>query len=1241
MKKKGLILTLTLALALATSAAGQTVRGRLTGVITDAQGGLMPNATVTAVNKETGAKFTAQSSGEGTFVIPELPIGVYTVTVSAGGFKQATVADVVVQVATVSSLNVKLEVGLATQEITVNASEAQAAINTANAQIGDVIERERIRELPLDGRNPLELTFLQAGVEENTSGDGELTRFSINGNRTVGNNITVNGLNASDNFIKSPANVIIPVVPVSVESIEEYSVTTSLASAEFGRGSAQINAVSAAGTNNFRSSLFWFHRNTVFNANKFFNNATVDQTTGRSIPREPLIRNQFGGRIGGPIWRNRAFFFFAYEGRREARGIARTRTVYTAEARQGVFRYLQGRPATPANVAQSPELIRSVDLFKLNSNRAQIDPVAARYLSLAPLPNGFLTGDGLNTGSFRYNAPIKPDSDLFNFRGDHRINERHHLETTFNYGDIRFIGDFINDDEQVFPGLPAKDRLTIGRGATLALRSTLAPTLINEARFGAQFSNVTFINNADFADGFRVQFNTVTDPLRNDLTSGRHLRVLQWTDHLTWVAGAHTVKMGGELRNLWVRRYSNAGLIPLITFSAEDNDPGFTRTTHFPGLTSTTDFDRAEAMVNNLAGAVGRVSQRFNAVDRDSGFVPGAQFAREYGQYEFDTYFQDSWKFPPNLTLNLGLRYEHQTVPNELNGMMLTPGGGSRGAYGVSGPEGLFNPGVLKGQRSKLDFTDKLYPADHNDFAPVISFAWDPFKNGKTSLRGGYRISYIREPFNQVDSNLDDNQGLNSTVEALPGGFLRQGLPAAPAPTFRVPLTPTIQENSAIEVRAFDENLRTPYMQEWTLSLQREIFKDISIEARYVGNHGVGLLRGYDVNEVNVLAFDPQTGQSFIDAFRIAQNNLNVFRTARPTATASFKYDPAIAGSRSNPLFDNVLFANLPAEFTNSSYISRLDQGRAGDFADFVSRLRLLGGRRGAPFFAAVDRGQLPVNFFRANPDVANSYLITNGSFSKYNSFQIEFRRRSRGGLSFQFNYAFSKGASDFIGDLNNTASFLTLRDPSRDVLQFTTPHKIAANFIYRLPFGSGRRYLRQAGGLAGKLVGGWQMGGIVRWRSGDPISVISSRGTFNRDARSGKNTVNVRGDLTRSELRDLAGIRTGSNGAIYYLDPNLAPGSASDPSQVIFDNPESGTLGSLGLTPLYGPGFFTTDVNWFKRTQIAESQSLEFRFEIFNLFNNVNFNNPVLDINEANFGRITSTRGTPRVMQFGLRFNF
>jgi len=1261
---KRLVILSTFVLILFQAASSQVLRGRIDGTIRDPQDQVVPNAKITVKNTGTGSSVTVTSTDDGTFTAPELQPGTYLITAELQGFKTSFVEGIVVQVASVTSVNIRLELGTVSEQVTVSAEDVQATINTSNPEVGEVVDRQRILELPLDGRNPFELTALQAGVSTKSSADGDISKFSINGNRTVANNLTVDGINANDNFLKTPANVTLSVIPVSVESIGEFRVITSLPSAEFGRGSAQINAVTASGTNEFRGSVFEYHRNTVFNANNTFNN-----TSG--LEREPLIRNQFGGRLGGPIIKDRTHFFTSYEGKRESRGFSRNRIVYTQDALNGIFRYIKGLPNTPENAANAggtapagtantsgtcrataggtpPRVVIPTGWICVqnvlalgNRNGQPIDPTIRDFLSVMPLPNNFEVGDGLNTGGYRFNSMVSLPTDQFSARLDHRFSSKHSFEATFNYGNIFFDGDYINSGEPAFPGSNRRTRKTVGRGSQGTLRSALTANIINEFRVGAQFSSLTFGNTTDFSRGYQLDLGAGADDPEIDFEgSGRDLRVFQVTDNVTWIRGNHTFKTGVEVRNPWVRRYTRDGTFPTLEFGT-GNTTGFSQANHFPGIDSD-DYTAARELANTLTGAYSSITQIFNVVDPDTlEAIPFAPEVRTYSNWETNLYFQDAWKVSPRLSLNLGLRYELNTSPRESDNLGLVPVNGSAGLYGVSGDGNVFKPGVLEGERTYLDrpADGKLFNTDYNNFAPVVGFAWSPFKKLNLALRGGYRISYFQGSFNAIDGTLDDNEGLILTVEQTFGNgiYLRNGIPTIPTPTTTLPALQTIQTASTVDIRAFDEDIQTPYMHDFNFGVQYEIFKNTSLEVRYVGNRGRKLYRGYDINEVNIFAVDPNTGQSFLDAFRIAQSNLALSRAAGEGD--NFGYNEDVPGSQRNPLFDLVLL-RVATEFSNTSYITRIDQNAAGELADYMTRVRPATGihtERGWPFFEAVRDNLLPLNFIRANPDVRGAQLFTNGSTSAYDSLQIELTRRLRGGLRFQGSYVFAKGLSDFTGSTGDTNSFLTIRDMHREYVQYTNTHQFLANALYQLPFGRGRSYWN-GGGWASHLISGWQVGTIFKYTSGDPLSITSGRGTYNRNDRSASNTVDV--DLTRDEIQAIAGVHSTSSG-VFYFDPDLAPGSTSDPSSVIFLNPQAGTIGSLGLSSVIGPRFINVDFSTIKKTRITETMNVEFRAEIFNLFNNVNYANPELDVNSANFGRITSIVDRPRLMQFAIRLNF
>jgi Carboxypeptidase regulatory-like domain/TonB dependent receptor-like, beta-barrel len=1206
---------------------GQAVNGRIDGSIKDTAGAIVPGATLVIENTATGITRTAQGSNDGAFSFAEVAPGTYALRVEAQGFKKVLEPRVIVEVGTTASVNITLEVGAVSEEVTVVASEAQQIVNTANAQIGDVVDRRRILDLPLDGRNPLDLATLQAGFDDTGR---------VNGERARALNVTVNGINASDNFNKSERSLLTgPAIPVTVESVGEFQVTTELATAEYGRGGAQVNAITASGTNRFRGSLFYFHRNTALNANSFFNNRD-------GLPRNILLRNQFGGRFGGPVilphynGRSRTFFFFAYEGTRLAAAETRNRLVYTAEARTGNFRYLNGLPVTPANVAANPSAIRSVNLLTLKASRNTIDPTTAAQLARTQLPNNYDIGDGLNTGGFRFNAFRGAPRDIYSFRGDHHFSDKYSLEFNHSYGNDFQIGDLTNNRLQQFPDEVGVDRKLRGRSISTAFVAAFSPKLVNEFRFGFQNSELAFTNSYFGASPAFLTLSTIDNPFQTRTPTAHIAPVYQYIDNLTWTHGTHIFKTGVDLRHVTGRIYDFVGTMPSADFSATTNNPGLAAA-NFPGISTSTanpaSVSFASSLLNNLNGAVGSITQTFNAASRTSGLVPGEPYRREYRTSEYDVYAQDTWRPRRNLTLNLGLRYEYTTVPREQNGLVTLPVGGKQGIFGPTATENLFVPGGTLGPRTTIDLTTPgslFFKADKNNFSPVLSFAYSPWNSSKTSIRGGYRLSYIREDFDFFDNIVSINPGLFATNTVTVNNFLKNGLPTVPPPTLTLPVSAQtlFQQSSTTDVAGFNPDLRTPYTQEFTLSFQREIARDTALEIRYVGNKSHNLIRVTDINEVNVFARDSVTGQSFLEAFLMARNNLVLSRAAGKGD--NFAFNATVAGSQHVPLFERIFVGAGAASTSNATFVAAVSSGEAGELGDLISR-QLVGGIRGGLLF----NSGLPINFFRPNPDVRAAFYADNGTRATYSALQVEVRRRFARGLGLQANYTFGKELSDFTGSTNNSRSFIDLRNPGYDYQSQSPYHQFKGNAIYEVPFGKGRQYFNK--GVLSQLLGGFQLGTILRLRSGEPLTIVSGLGTLNSRARSSSATVNGLNNtvelvgISIDQLRAQLGPRT-LNGRIYYIDPAMLTN---------FANPAPGTLGSLPHGALTGPHFFRADFSVLKRTRLTEHQNIEFRAEFFNLFNTVNLENPNLNINDPNFGVITAIRAEPRVIQFALRYNF
>ena len=1239
---------LTLLLLANIPAFAQTTRGSLSGLISDQSGAAITGASVALKNIATGEEFRASTNSQGAFTFPSLSPGKYSATVEATGFKQTEITEITIEVSQPAKVDVALEVGSVSEQVTVTGT-AQEVINTTSPVLSKTINSKQVEDLPLLTRNPLDLARLQAGLAMQGV---DVRNASVQGLRGNATNVTQDGINAMDNFVKGSS--FFALSSPSLNATSEFSITVGTVGSDAGRGVAQVQLVTPSGTNQFHGGVFYQHRNDALNGNTFFNNASKTE--------KPFLRQHFFGvSSSGPLWipkvydgRNRSFWFFSYEGFREPFSATRTRTVLTEQARQGIFRYLGANGQ-----------LTTVNLLSLGNFHA-LNPLTTAQLNAMPAANTDLAGDGLNTAGFRYNVPGTDPSDRYNFRFDQDLFDSHKfgshkLEAVFHRGDFLLTPDTFNGLEAPFPGGVSAFQSSKRTLWSAAIHSTFGAYVTNEARFGHQEAPVGFLRES-FPDVPFISFDTtagtgfnLTNFDNTFLSQGRNTKLNQFIDNVSLVKGAHTFRMGTDIQRVYAYSYNDTGINKQINIGVNSANPDGLVTGNFPnlpaGAVGTAIFNRARSIYRNLVGSLGSAQQTFNVTSPDSGFVAGATRGRAFRYTDVSLYLQDSWRVKRNFTFNYGLRWEFLGVPTLPDGLGLQVTNFDD-IFGISGPGNLFNPGVLKGNASAtLDFvsgeTGKgLYKNDWNNYAPFIGFAWSPSFNsgplrwilgseGRSSIRAGYSISYLRDGFTIVSNALGTgttNPGLIQTAaNTTPTGVLTAASVALNTPTFKVPITAA--ENFALSSNnglwAFDPNLVTPYVQQWSFGIEREISTNTAIEVRYAGNHAIKIFRALDYNEANIFE------NGFLNEFLNAQKNL--------AARGGTSFAPGAAGTVPLPIF-NSLFTGLSAAngFNNATFIANLQQNNIGAMAQSLAY---------SPTFRA-GRALLAPNFFVANPNAAFARVLGNSSYSKYHSLQIEVRRRFAAGLQFQANYTLSRTLNDgttIVNNQNALESSRTLRNLRLDYQNSDQDqrHRFVGNLVYDLPFGKGRPYLNNLWAPLGKVVEGWTLGGIVSWQTGIPFYFTSNRSTFN-NFNPGNNPADLVG-MTFEEFRKNIGVYRTPQG-VFYVNPALlnivtSPTTGALVSATLKEGilaaPAPGKLGNFPLNSLFGPHFAQTDLSLVKRTHFSERGNVEFRMTVFNAFNNTNFRLPntggdVFD--SVIFGRLTQTTGAESTTNGGAR---
>jgi hypothetical protein len=1259
---KILCLVIVLCLSLPTLLSAQGTGGRILGRISDPTGAVLSGVKVTATSEATSVAQDTLSNDSGDFVFPNVPVGTYTLSFDLKGFKKAVRHSIALDVNQVITLNMTMQLG--GNEEVVDVTAEAPLVDTTSTQLGAVVNNRSVNELPLNARDTYQFLQLQPGVQSQLGSSGgtfygssDAGAVSVNGGRSRANNFSVNGGDANDQFVN------LPTIQPTPDAIDEFRVISNTFDAEYGRNSgAVVNVVTKSGTNQLHGNVYEYFRNTVLNAQGFFNTVKPQEN-----------QNQFGGTFGGPIVKDRTFFFVSFEGRRVRQGVSgETVAVPNPQERTGVFAgglgggitdqftadALNGRPGCTTAITTAGGQMPAAgsnwtDIFPTDGNgnatipTACQDPVAIDMLRFVPAAN---RPDGIN-----YQAvPVSADTqNQFTFRFDHHINARQNFS---------FYYYFTNDSNFApFYDFQASGANIPGFGANVGSRYqqfnpshtwTITNNLINEARFtymregqltfqhpqstnavtascsSAAAQAVCFNGTSDSNVGpnsIQGVFGTspqygITTGLPTNRTGVPFMNVgggfaigngwegelpqvgnsFMWTDSMTWVKSNHTIKFGADVRRSRFDQTLYYNVSGQFTFN------------------STT--ENSVLYGDNYPGYL---------LGLDDSYTQGSaqrENVRNTGLYLFA---QDSWKIRPSITLNYGLRWELDTpLADALHHVQtFRPGQNSTVYPCVLTPADQANLGGTDCTSAGVQPTGLVVPGDagipagltqtyYKAFAPRVGIAYS--LNSKTTIRGGWGMFYnpmeqlVLEQFG-AEPPFGGSTFLPATFLNTP--FISQTGTLSPNPFTGIlsPKPGTPQDWASFRPMLlygdFQPHMRTQYSAQYNLNIERQLAQNLVLQLGYVGSQGHRLLASHDINAAN-----PQT---CLDIIALANND--------PTSVSSY----GSPGSCGPFLEDNQFTVTLPA--SNGSLLPNgfhLPQG--GTIQASGQTLSFVGLRPySSPNCNPVTGG--PGNGCPADgvPVFTNIFAEDTIAASAYNSFQTSLEKRFSHGLQMQAAYTFSKSL-DWASSFEETVNPFNYK-ASRSLSLFNSAQRFVIDYYWDLP-------VPKYSGFKGKVLDDWSMSGIIQFQSGFPIRIQTQNDNelisslFFLGAGAPQMTGTTPQILNAKTLTHADGTSCAGSPASDCAHRYLNLGQFSDP-----------TLGTFATTPrsiCCGPGENQWDVTFSKRIALSEAKYFQFRADIFNLFNKTEFVNPDGNFSNTTFGQVLQARD-PRAVQFALKFYF
>jgi hypothetical protein len=1280
---------LLLALFVAVPAWAQTANtGVVLGTVTDAKGGVVPDANAELINSATNESRSIQTNSSGQYVFPSVTPGSYSLKVGKSGFRTVTFTNIAVNVSKSYTYDVALEISSGAETVEVTAG-ATAELQTTDAVVGGVVAGETLSHLPTLQRDTRELLTLQAAstpYESSNGGGFGDSGGTVAGARSDQNAFNLDGIDITDNVISGGGNQV-PVIPIGVEATDEFRVGLTNNNASFGRAEGgQINVISKSGTNTFHGSTYWYHQNSALNANTWDLNHTPDGNGDPSTKKPADHDNRGGFTFGGPIWKNKTFFFGNYEIRRFPQSAEISRLVPTDSLKQGILTF----GGVQYNLATSTACGPSGGLA-CDPRGIGISPTIKQLWGMMPKGNDPNLGDGVNTIGLLTSVaePLKDDN--LNFRLDHNFTDK-----------VKFFGRYMyhrnlapnasGTGGQIDLLTPTPTNTSAsnlrGDGFIAGLSWQINDHMTNDFRAGWIRSRQDFVvirprtsaaqlalPGTDSALGPVAlapglgQTGLIDTVIDVDTQRARHQAIYdsnkQYADNVSWIKGKHTIVMGADIRWLPTIHDRDDKVIGSLNSLVATLDADVSGNLNIPdanrpaGLSSgdAQRWDRLYAASLGLLNSVGILAVR------DGNLNPkplGASLIAKTTLRSYNFFAQDSWRMSRSFTLTYGLAYGWQTTPHELNQQQTLIANHDAGdkilnafdyidAKAAAAANGdVFNP-TLSYIPIKNSGRSDAFSVDYGDWAPRLSAAWNPhfssgllgraFGDGKTVIRGGYGIAYDR--VNTVQSVIIPMLGVGfaQTINISAPLCNASGTPGTNCAvnttpggnSFRVGVDGTIPtpplpgslQSPVVPAAPLGEILS--FQNDPQFKVGRAHSLDFTVQRSLPGQliFEAGYIGRFGRNLPNSVNFN-SAPYMFKD-----KASGQIFAQAFDAVATQIRNGTAPGNVTSQPWFENQLPGFGAAQCgAGVSSTACLASGNSSSFAnDNLSNLFLtLDFTRSALGLQPYDNLQVLELFTRTSRDKSN-----------YNAFVLTLRNNSWHGFLFDFNYTFSKSL-DTVGAVQNDAryyssSFNTHLDYGPSF--FDRPHVVNALANYDLPFG--KTVLKSSHAAINKITSGWYTAGIFRRGSGLPELVSISGQSFGGGLDFGTNagmipTVPI-GSLGGGSVNSgVCSTGAGSSGN----GPNCA-GGGTGTGLNYFANPVTALAGfrqALLATdtndgrnsPLRGLSYWNLDMRFGKTTSITERVRAEFSFDFFNIFNHPNFLDPSFDAtNPATFGVINT----------------